>query len=128
MSDKNETGETDSSHGVPVGQVKCHECGAEISAKAEICPKCGVRQSTQVSGKSPIIAAILNLLVVGLGHVYIGHTKRGIVLFVLAIAIAIISFGLGWIFGMFVTSYDAYQLAQGNPGPLDFLEKYLKKI
>lgn len=35
-------------------QKFCHECGALIKAKAEICPKCGVRQaalSGVVSGK-----------------------------------------------------------------------------
>ena len=31
--------------------------------------------------KNPIIAVILNLIIAGLGHVYLGRTKRGIVLF-----------------------------------------------
>ena len=41
----------------------CSECGAEISAKAEICPKCGVRVAPvpgmTASGKRRITAALL---------------------------------------------------------------------
>ena len=33
-----------------IGEKKyCSSCGAEIAAKAEICPKCGVRQKTTLS-------------------------------------------------------------------------------
>jgi TM2 domain-containing membrane protein YozV len=113
----------------PIKETKfCSDCGAEISRKAEICPKCGVRQMPQTSDKSPVVAAILNLIIVGLGHVYLGRVKRGVALFLLAIIIAILSAGLGWIFGMFVCAYDAYQLAQNKPAPLDFLEKHLARI
>lgn len=32
----------------------CHECGAAIKAKAEICPKCGVRQPVvEAMGETP---------------------------------------------------------------------------
>jgi TM2 domain-containing membrane protein YozV len=111
---------------VPVKTTKfCSDCGAEISAKAEICPKCGVRQ--QSTGKNPIIAVILNLIIAGLGHVYLGRTKRGIVLFLLTVFIALISMGAGWILGVIVCSYDAYQLAQNKPAPFDFLDKYIEK-
>jgi TM2 domain-containing membrane protein YozV len=103
----------------------CSECGAEINSKAEICPKCGVRQ--QPLGKSPIVAAILNLILAGLGHVYIGRTKRGVVLFLLTVFVAGISMGAGWILGVIVCSYDAYQLAKNKPAPFDFLDKYIEK-
>ena len=75
--------------------------------------------------KSPIIAVILNLLIAGLGHVYLGYTKRGIVLFLLTVLIAVISSGLGWIVGVILCSYDAWQLAKNRPAPFDFLEKYI---
>jgi TM2 domain-containing membrane protein YozV len=75
--------------------------------------------------KSPIIAVILNLLIAGLGHVYLGYTKRGIVLFLLTVLIAVISSGLGWIVGAILCSYDAWQLAKNRPAPFDFLEKYI---
>ena len=75
--------------------------------------------------KSPIIAVILNLLIAGLGHVYLGYTKRGIVLFLLTVLIAVVSSGLGWIVGVILCSYDAWQLAKNRPAPFDFLEKYI---
>jgi len=77
------------------------------------------------NSKSPLLAVILNLIIAGLGHVYLGYTKRGIVLFLLSALIAIISSGLGWIVGVILCSYDAWQLAQHRPAPFDFLEKYI---
>jgi TM2 domain-containing membrane protein YozV len=74
--------------------------------------------------KSPIIAVILNLIIAGLGHVYLGYMKRGIVLFLLTILIAALSSGLGWIVGVILCSYDAWQLAKNRPAPFDFLAKY----
>ena len=75
--------------------------------------------------KSPWQAVILNLLIPGLGHIYLGLVKRGIVLFFLTAAVAAISSGMGWIVGVILCSYDAYQIAKGRPAPFDFLEKYI---
>lgn len=75
--------------------------------------------------KNPIIAVILNLIIAGLGHVYLGRPKRGIVLFLLTVVVAIVSAGIGWIVGVIICSYDAYQLAQNKPAPFDFMDKYI---
>lgn len=58
----------------------CTECGAEINIKAEICPKCGVRQIYSSGNSNKITAGILALLVGGLGahHFYLKHIGRGI--------------------------------------------------
>lgn len=60
----------------------CHNCGAKIDIKAEICPKCGVRQptSSKVGGKSRIAAAVLALFLGGIGihKFYLGKTAQGI--------------------------------------------------
>jgi TM2 domain-containing membrane protein YozV len=77
------------------------------------------------NSKSPLLAVILNLIIAGLGHVYLGYTKRGIVLFLLTVLIAVISSGLGWIVGVILCSYDAWQLAKNRPAPFDFLAKYI---
>jgi predicted RNA-binding Zn-ribbon protein involved in translation (DUF1610 family) len=37
----------------------CHECGEVIRAKAEICPRCGVRQ-TGVAVQSEVLSGVLN--------------------------------------------------------------------
>ena len=68
----------------------CTECGALINSKAEICPKCGVRQTVQ---STPIIAEITEqrnkwitclllcwfLGVFGVHRFYTGHTALGVV-------------------------------------------------
>ena len=77
------------------------------------------------NSKSPLLAVILNLIIAGLGHVYLGYTKRGIVLFLLTVLIAALSSGLGWIVGVILCSYDAWQLAKNRPAPFDFLGKYI---
>jgi len=69
----------------------CSECGAVIKARAEICPKCGVRQiakpgslnlgQTAPNGKSRIAAAILAFFLGGFGihKFYLGQVGLGIV-------------------------------------------------
>ena len=66
----------------------CQECGAVIKAKAEICPKCGVRQISTSSGlggvapngKSKIAAGIFAILLGGFGihKFYLGRVGQGI--------------------------------------------------
>lgn len=68
----------------------CTECGSVISGKAEICPKCGVRQMpapvtiditrAAPNGKSRIAAALLAFFLGGIGvhKFYLGQTGFGI--------------------------------------------------
>lgn len=70
--------------------VHCRDCGALISPTAVTCPHCGGRQGVATanalgistpSGKNRIVAAILALLVGGLGihKFYLGQIGMGIV-------------------------------------------------
>jgi len=66
----------------------CGECGETIKAKAEICPKCGVRQlpppnalgTNAPNGKSKLAAALLAFFLGGLGahKFYLGRVGQGI--------------------------------------------------
>jgi TM2 domain-containing membrane protein YozV/ribosomal protein L40E len=68
----------------------CIECGGIIKAKAEICPKCGVRQlpapfkanlgPVASNGKSRVAAALLAFFLGGFGahKFYLGQTGKGI--------------------------------------------------
>jgi TM2 domain-containing membrane protein YozV len=60
----------------------CRDCGSVIQARAEICPKCGVRQRTvYATNRSRTSAAIFALFFGGLGvhKFYLGQTGAGIV-------------------------------------------------
>lgn len=68
----------------------CSECGVIIKLKAEICPKCGVRQFSRpatinlgpvaANGKSRIAAALFAIFLGGLGahKFYLGQVGMGI--------------------------------------------------
>jgi len=60
----------------------CTNCGEKIDIKAEICPKCGVRQPsiTASGGRSKIAAGILALFLgwIGVHKFYLGKTGQGI--------------------------------------------------
>jgi TM2 domain-containing membrane protein YozV len=74
-----------------VDEKFCSECGEIIRAKAEICPKCGVRQyapsiatslaTVAPNGKSKLAAALFALFLGGLGihKFYLGQTGWGII-------------------------------------------------
>lgn len=66
----------------------CRECAALINAKAEICPKCGVRQVAHYpssgvivgSGKSRVAAIVIALFLGGFGghKFYLGQVGFGL--------------------------------------------------
>jgi TM2 domain-containing membrane protein YozV/RNA polymerase subunit RPABC4/transcription elongation factor Spt4 len=113
----------------------CTNCGSEIDSKAEICPKCGVRQpgGIGIAGeKNPVIAALLSFLVVGLGQVYAGKPKRGIVLFAASVVFVIAGFLVVPVLAALAcwigSIYDAYKIAQGEPGIFSFIDNYTNEL
>jgi hypothetical protein len=58
----------------------CLECGQIIRAKAEICPRCGVRQPGAPGGKSRMAAGLFGILLGGVGahKFYLGKTGQAI--------------------------------------------------
>lgn len=102
----------------------CSECGAIINAKAEICPKCGVRQfpppniftAIAPNGKSKLAAALFALFLGGLGihKFYLGKTGWGIVyvIFCWTFIPAIVAFIEGIL--LLVMSDDEFNRKYGN--------------
>jgi len=103
----------------------CQFCGADIDARAEICPKCGVRVAPPpaaappppaAAGQRPVLALILSFLLPGLGQIYCGETQRGIIMILFIFVCAFLTlFVVGfflyialWLYGM----YDAYKAAE----------------
>ena len=102
----------------------CVSCGAKIDARAEICPKCGVRvappptppRREYVERKSSGLAAVLSFLFVGLGQVYNGQIGKGLLfiiigvicVFLMLFLIGFILYPIFWIYNI----YDAYNTAK----------------
>ena len=72
----------------------CQSCGKKININAEICPYCGVRVANIRSSddKSVLLSAILSFLFPGLGHLYLGLSKKGISFIIAYIVSAILVF------------------------------------
>ena len=102
----------------------CANCGFEMPKSTKFCPECGTstdgvpqvvtstNNSIVNSEKSPGLAAILSFLIVGLGQIYLGLTKKGIILFIAAVISGFLMlFIIGWITWFIVWGfaiYDAY--------------------
>ena len=102
----------------------CRDCGAVIKVKAEICPKCGIRQAPAPSslgpsapnGKSRIAAALFALLLGGIGvhKFYLGQVGMGILYLVFCWTFipAIVAFIEGIL--LLVMSDDAFAAKYGH--------------
>lgn len=98
----------------------CSNCGFEMPKASKFCPECGttaervppVMNTTTIvvpSNKSSGLAALLSFLIIGLGQVYLGLTKKGIILFLLAIISGVLMVVLiGWITWLLVWGYAIY--------------------
>jgi len=88
------------------------DTGSELHPKAGIIPEYGTEE-TKNKRKSPVIAALLSLIIPGLGQVYAGDLYRGIALFaalglslcLIALVVGFFTFFATWIFAV----SDAYK-------------------
>ena len=67
--------------------------------------------------KDPILASLLNLLLVGTGHIYVGQLVKGILIFALGIVFWMTSFGLLNIPLVLWAMYDVYGIAKKKERP-----------
>jgi TM2 domain-containing membrane protein YozV len=85
------------------GTKFCHACAATIDARAEICPKCGVRQHLPPSGSADpalkkaandkLVAGVCGIMLGSMGvHKFIlGYTTQGIIM----AAVTVLTCGIG---------------------------------
>ena len=62
--------------------------------------------------KDPILASLLNLLLVGTGHIYVGKLAKGILVLAIGIALWMVSFGILNIPLVLWAMYDVYVTAK----------------
>ena len=105
-----------------MGSRFCKSCGAEIQeGQPGRCPKCGAAPSAS-DIKNPVIAAVLSLIIPGLGQSYNGNALKGIGFFLGTALLSIFSLLMYWIgdsyfealfIGFFIIwiigVYDAYR-------------------
>jgi TM2 domain-containing membrane protein YozV len=94
---------------------KTFDTDSEIRPGAEICPECGI-EKTRGKRKSPLLSALLSLIIPGLGQVYAGDLLRGFALLaglgislcLMALIIGFLTFPAIWIFAVI----DAYKMVK----------------
>lgn len=97
-------------------QKFCTQCGEQIHAQAELCPKCGVRQPITTidnpNAKEWLTTLLLCLFVGGLGihRFYTGHTGIGIIQL-----LTLGGCGIWSLIDLITIATGSYRDAEGNP-------------
>jgi TM2 domain-containing membrane protein YozV len=115
--------------------VFCPSCGAQNQPSSRFCLQCGAaliaapqgvvadlpRQHTPVPGqpvyardKNAAVALILSLIIVGLGQLYNGDVKKGLLMFAGAFVGGLLTLGLVWLGLAIWAAIDAYNVASGK--------------
>lgn len=100
-------------------EVFCRDCGEVINERAEICPKCGIRQkepeSSTTSEKDSGIAAVLSFFVPGGGQIYNGQIGKGIAILLAVVILVVTVFGIILAVPLWLWQiYDAYKVAEAG--------------
>lgn len=102
----------------------CDKCGSELADDATFCSNCG-NQVKAKNNKNIYVALILTFLLTGLGSIYAGNTKKGLILLIIRIALAVIGVFISiflvlsvlvWAYG-FYEAYRDVQIANGRQDP-----------
>lgn len=113
----------------------CQNCGKEIPDDATFCPHCGMKNEkampkdnpsvSVVKEKNMLTALVISFIFVGLGIVYAGNNKRGIILFVAGIFFGFLGLAapicrvislLIWAYALYDT-YNQVKIANGQSNP-----------
>lgn len=112
-------------------------CGAEVPPTAKFCPRCGTAAApdTRVrgtpppqppqsagggtvavpaTGKNPVVATVLSVLLIGLGQLYNEDLKKGLVMFLAGALLFVPTAGLSYVVVLGWSAVDAYKVAEGS--------------
>lgn len=98
----------------------CSQCGRENTQDAAFCAGCGAAlrrveapaaDGPYAQGKSPGLALIMSLLIVGFGQFYNGDMKKGFLMLLGAVIGGLASYSLlWWVFAIW-SAVDAHRVA-----------------
>ena len=106
--------------------VFCENCGTELADNASFCSNCGNKvRHVAKSHKNIYVALILTFILTGLGSIYAGNAKKGLILLIARLATAIVGVFIGifliisfllWAYG-FYEAYRDVRIANGHSNP-----------
>ena len=122
--------------------VICTNCGTENQESSKFCYNCGAklvietgrrstpnpnhrstpnpiqRQSSKegefATGKKPVLASILSFVIPGVGQFYNGDSKKGAIMLVGSIVLALMTAGFSALPVCIYSAIDAYQVGNGK--------------
>ena len=102
----------------------CDKCGSKLAEDATFCSNCGNPVKAK-KNKNIYIALILTFILTGLGSIYAGNMKKGLMLLIARILLAILGLFIGifFVFSVLVWAYAFYeaykdvQIANGHHDP-----------
>jgi TM2 domain-containing membrane protein YozV len=68
----------------------------------------------RVTGKTPVVAAVLSAVIPGVGQFYNGDVKKGLAMLIGAFVLAAPTGGLAWVALAIWGAVDGYQVANGT--------------
>ena len=94
----------------------CVSCGESVSRPESYVSESGKRTTPKIyaSGKNPIVALVLSLLIPGVGQFYNGDTKKGVLMLVGAAFTGVFTGGILWLAVGIWAAFDAYKVASGK--------------
>lgn len=114
--------------------IICTNCNTENDDNSKFCINCGAklvvetgrrgprpvsnRNTTELGGyaqgKTPLVACVLSLLIIGLGQFYNRDMKKGGMMLVGGALVGAITGGILWFVIAVYSAFDAYQVAEGK--------------
>lgn len=96
----------------------CEHCGASLKGKVVTAQK---KTSVHIEQKSPILACLLNLVLLGAGFMYLGQVGRGIKY--LIIALLLVPTVIGTIIMLILSMVKSYNLSNLiNSGKVEIID------
>jgi TM2 domain-containing membrane protein YozV len=119
----------------------CSRCGIQNDDSAKFCQKCGTATAAPqpvatppapdprmrggsvpagaggkryAVGKNPTIAVLLSLVLAGIGQIYNGDVKKGLVMLAVAIVGGVFTYALVYLAVAIWSAFDAYKVASGK--------------